>query len=51
MWMTGTGLASIVRKEFVAVSCENSGFAEFYNVAILEGRTPVQSFLRGLFGM
>ncbi len=48
---TGTGFSKIVKRNFLAVSCDNCGWTEFYNLAVLEGRSDIQSFLRGLFGM
>ena len=48
---TGIGLASLMKKEFLAVSCENCGFTELYNLSVLEDRSDLQNFLRGIFGM
>ena len=45
----GTGLAKLLAKEFLAVSCENCGYTELFNLSILEGRSDLQNFLRGLF--
>lgn len=47
---TGTRLARVFAKEFLAVSCENCGYTELFNLSVLEGRTKLQEFLRGLFG-
>jgi hypothetical protein len=46
----GTGLARIARKDFLAVSCENCGYTDLFNLTILEGRSDMQNILRGLFG-
>ncbi len=48
---TGPGLAQMLKKDFLAISCENCGLTEFYNLSVLEGRTDLQNFLRELFGM
>jgi predicted nucleic-acid-binding Zn-ribbon protein len=48
---TGTGLAKLVKRDFLAVSCENCGLTELYNLSVLEGRSDLQNFLRGVFGM
>lgn len=48
---SGTGLARITKKDFLAVSCKNCGLTEFYNLSVLEGRSDLQSFLRGIFGL
>jgi predicted nucleic-acid-binding Zn-ribbon protein len=47
---TGTGLMRISAKHFVALSCENCGYTELFNLTVLEGRTDLENFLRGLFG-
>ena len=46
----GTGLAKLLAKEFLAVSCQNCGYTEFFNLTVLEGRSDLQNFFRGLFG-
>lgn len=46
---TGTGLGGLLQKEFLAVSCQNCGLTEFYNLSILEGRSRLGEFLRSLF--
>ncbi len=43
-------MAKLIAKEFLAVSCENCGYTELFNLSILEGRSDLQNFLRGLFG-
>ncbi len=48
---SGAGLGAVLKKEFLAVSCENCGLTELYNVRVLEGRSNLQEFLRSLFGM
>jgi predicted nucleic-acid-binding Zn-ribbon protein len=40
----------ISAKHFVALSCENCGYTELFNLTVLEGRTDLENFLRGLFG-
>lgn len=45
----GAGLMVMLAKDFLALSCENCGFAEFYNLSIVENRTGMQNFLRQLF--
>lgn len=46
----GTGFAKLLAKDFIAVSCENCGYTELFNLSVLEDRTDLQNFLRGLFG-
>ncbi len=46
----GTGFAKLLAKDFLAVSCENCGYTELFNLTVLEGRTDLQNFLRRLFG-
>lgn len=53
--MTGTGLSKlfdIQHNHFLFVSCENCGFVEVYNPAILEGKSRGQlgTILDILFG-
>ena len=48
---TGTGFAKLIQKEFLAVSCQDCGLTEFYNLSVLEGRSDLQNFLRGIFGL
>ena len=48
---TGTGFAKLIKKEFLAVSCQSCGLTELYNLSVLEGRTDLQNFLRGIFGV
>jgi len=47
---TGVGFAQILRKDFLTVSCSACGLTEFYNLSVLEGRSDLQNFLRGLLG-
>lgn len=47
---SGVGLAKVMAKEFLAVSCQNCGYTELFNLTVLEGRSDLQNFLRGLFG-
>ena len=47
---SGTGLAAILKRDFLALSCENCGLTELYNVSVLEGRSNLQEFFRSLFG-
>lgn len=50
---TGTGLSRLMdiqTNEFVAVSCTNCGFTEFYNPEILRGRDNFGAIIDVLFG-
>jgi predicted nucleic-acid-binding Zn-ribbon protein len=48
---SGVGLAkAFSSNEFLAVSCNECGYTEFYNLSILEGRSNLDDFLRRLFG-
>jgi predicted nucleic-acid-binding Zn-ribbon protein len=47
---TGTGLGRTLKKDFLAVSCQNCGYTELFNLTVLEGRSDLQNFLRSLFG-
>ena len=46
----GTGFIRILAKEFLAVSCQNCGYTELFNLTVLEDRSDLENFLRGLFG-
>ncbi|QDU54350.1 zinc ribbon domain-containing protein [Aeoliella mucimassa] len=46
---TGHGHGRMLAKDFLAVSCDRCGYAEFYNLSILEQRTGMQNFFRQLF--
>ena len=46
----GTGFAKMLAKDFVAVSCQNCGYTELFNLTVLEGRSGLENFFRGLFG-
>lgn len=48
---TGTGLAKMLAKQYLAVSCENCGYTELFNLTVLEGRSDLQNLLRGMFGI
>ncbi len=48
---TGTGLARLMKKDFLAVSCCRCGSTELFNLSVLEGRSGLQGFLRGLVGL
>ena len=50
---TGTGLSKlfdIQHNKFIAVSCQNCGYTEVYNPAILEGTSRLGDVLDVLFG-
>ena len=47
---SGTGLAKLSAKDFLAISCQNCGYTELFNLTVIEGRSDLQNFLRGLFG-
>jgi len=46
----GTGFGKMFAKDFLAVSCQNCGYTEFFNLSVLQCRSGLQDFLRGLFG-
>ena len=50
---TGTGLSKLIdiqHNHFIAVSCRNCGYTEFYNPDMLEGKSMLGSVLDVLFG-
>ncbi len=47
----GAGLASLIRHDFLSVSCANCGYTEFFSLDVLEGRSMLQNWLRGLFNL
>jgi predicted nucleic-acid-binding Zn-ribbon protein len=46
----GTGFARLMQKDFLAVSCQYCGYTELFHLSVLEGRSDLGNFLRGLFG-
>lgn len=50
---SGTGLSKlfdIQYKQFIVASCQNCGYAELYNPAVLEGKRNLSTVLDVLFG-
>lgn len=46
----GVGVFRIAAEQFLAVSCYECGLTEFFSLSVLEQRSDVGNFLRGLFG-
>jgi len=46
----GAGWNILKAEDFLAVSCRNCGLTEFYSLTVLERRSDLGNFLRGLFG-
>jgi predicted nucleic-acid-binding Zn-ribbon protein len=40
----------MARHDFLAVSCDTCGLTEFFSLNVLEGRSDLGNFFRGLFG-
>jgi len=50
---TGTGLSKLIdiqHNTFIAVSCENCGYTEFFNPEVLEGKKYFGTIMDLLFG-
>lgn len=47
--MPGVGLRKLFAHQFLAVTCEGCGYTELFNLNVLEGRTDLGNFIRGIF--
>ncbi len=51
IFTAGGGFSKLLTKDFLAVSCENCGSTQLFDLAILEDRSKLQNLLRSLFGV